>query len=303
MVRNNTPSTFALGADVTKPTMYALNYNTSTSVTLNPTPMDCGTCHKIHTAYDSTDFEFTFSAKVPLLMYGGIKEVDAGNSANLCIKCHQPRPGTSSKTGRDTVPNLSDPTGKFAISTRGNHYGTVGAIYSGVGAMEISGSEPYTVKHAHTQTACASCHMSSAIGTEVGGHTFNVVGLVEGTSTQNVNGCNICHDGVARAKITAFYPNDKSTEIQTLLNQLGDKLNALKLLTVSTDSTANKFFSLTTNHYDGGAKTLTGSTNLQAAAVINFQFVLRDRSLGIHNFNYTKALLKNTVDALTAAGY
>jgi hypothetical protein len=37
-------------------------------------------------------------------------------------------------------------------------------------------------------------------------------------------------------------------------------------------------------------------------AMINFQFCLREYSLGIHNFKYSKALLQNSIEALTAAG-
>jgi hypothetical protein len=42
--------------------------------------------------------------------------------------------------------------------------------------------------------------------------------------------------------------------------------------------------------------------NVQLGAIINFQFCLREYSLGIHNTLYVKALLVNTVEALTAAG-
>jgi nitrate/TMAO reductase-like tetraheme cytochrome c subunit len=301
VVDNNIPSTFTIGADTTKPTMYALNYFTSSTVTNDPAPISCETCHKIHTAYDTTDFNFRFSDKVPMLMYGGTKVMDAQNSSNLCMKCHQPRPLTSSATGNDTVPNLNNLSGPFPISKYGNHHGTVAAIYSGMGGMEIPGTQVYTTKPTHSTTACATCHMAPAVSDELGGHTFSVAGLVDGTYTQNVNGCNQCHDGTTMAKITAFYPNAKSTEIQGMLNTLGDKLNALSLVTTTTDPT-NKYYNLTNNHYDGGAKPKTGSTNLMAAAVINFQLVLQDRSLGIHNFDYTKALLSNTIDALTNAG-
>jgi hypothetical protein len=38
-------------------------------------------------------------------------------------------------------------------------------------------------------------------------------------------------------------------------------------------------------------------------AMINFQMVLRDYSLGIHNYKYSEALLQNSIEALTAQGY
>jgi len=39
-------------------------------------------------------------------------------------------------------------------------------------------------------------------------------------------------------------------------------------------------------------------TNAQMGAIINFQLCLREYSLGIHNYKYTKALLVNTIAAL-----
>jgi hypothetical protein len=39
-------------------------------------------------------------------------------------------------------------------------------------------------------------------------------------------------------------------------------------------------------------------TNAQYGALLNFQLCLREYSLGIHNYAYTKALLKNTIAIL-----
>jgi hypothetical protein len=41
---------------------------------------------------------------------------------------------------------------------------------------------------------------------------------------------------------------------------------------------------------------------VQTGAIINFQFCLREYSLGIHNTKYVKALSVNTVEAMNAAG-
>jgi hypothetical protein len=38
-------------------------------------------------------------------------------------------------------------------------------------------------------------------------------------------------------------------------------------------------------------------------AIINFQLSLREYSLGIHNTQYSKALLANSIQAMTAAGF
>ena len=39
-------------------------------------------------------------------------------------------------------------------------------------------------------------------------------------------------------------------------------------------------------------------TNAQMGSIINFQLCLRDYSQGIHNFDYTKALLTNSIALL-----
>jgi hypothetical protein len=39
-------------------------------------------------------------------------------------------------------------------------------------------------------------------------------------------------------------------------------------------------------------------TNAQMGAIINFQLCLRDYSLGIHNYKFTMALLKNSIAIL-----
>jgi hypothetical protein len=43
-------------------------------------------------------------------------------------------------------------------------------------------------------------------------------------------------------------------------------------------------------------------TNAQMGAIINFQLCLRDYSLGIHNYKYTKALLTNSINVLGSKG-
>jgi hypothetical protein len=42
--------------------------------------------------------------------------------------------------------------------------------------------------------------------------------------------------------------------------------------------------------------------NVVVGSMINFQMCLREYSLGIHNYKYTKALLQNSIDALTTTG-
>lgn len=219
------------------------------------------------------------------------------------------------------------------------HYGTVSAVVAGKGAIEYPGTKTYA-NSAHTAAAsCSDCHMASPMTGVAGGHSFNMrngieTALSSGT-TWNFNGCNTpdCHGQTGSTPITATSAAWKDTraEIKTLLDALAAKINEAG---GGTDilhkdaSTANLWAGITTNNYDGymdiydasanpsGYWRLPGNNtavnlakpkfpslkNVQLGAIINFQFCLREYSLGIHNTKYVKALLTNTTEALAAEG-
>jgi hypothetical protein len=214
------------------------------------------------------------------------------------------------------------------------HYGTAGAVYAGKGGVEFTGSQTYT-NTAHTAGAsCQDCHMAPVTG-RAGGHTFTAKG--------NFNGCNAtgCHSGVSATSST-FWVNPRN-EIKTLLNNLATKINkvgqdaaAKDILHSDSNAETNLWAGLTTGNFDGYLNIYDPSTNpggvwrnpapagswsadakalnltlpvfptlknVVMGSMINFQFCLRDYSLGIHNFKYTKALLTNSIEAMTTAGY
>ena len=172
---------------------------------------------------------------------------------------------------------------------------------------------------------CSDCHMAASTGNN-GGHTFKIAG--------NYNGCNTtgCH-GAAKLTATSSKVVDAKATTKQLLNDLASKLG--DILHTEADAENNIYVGLTTNNYDGyldffdptlnpnGKYKNIGNTsswsqankdintskpafpslkNIQLAALINFQLCLRESSLGIHNYRYSKALLKNSIEALTAAG-
>ena len=47
-----------------------------------------------------------------------------------------------------------------------------------------------------------------------------------------------------------------------------------------------------------GTPPLPALTNAQMGAIINFQLVVRDGSMGVHNYPYIKKLLENSIEAL-----
>lgn len=351
VVANNIPSTFTLNATTSK---YANDYATDDSHSFGP--IDCFTCHdKLHSTYTAADFKpVTTTAAVAMTMWKGAKTIDLtqdGGTSNLCVKCHQPRPlTTSSSTSNGDVVDYaslaSSPAAIFYDNSVGNaapnkvipsyrthvHYGTVGAIYAGKGGVEFTGTQTYS-NSIHTTTAsCGDCHMSPITG-KAGGHTFFAKG--------NFTGCNVegCHTAAITSNSTTYWKTTR-TEIQTLLNTLATKINAVggatPILHAQKDAEENLWAGLTTAGYDGYLNIYDPSTNptgvwrnpnpggswtvdqkatnlalplfptlknVTMGAMINFQLALREYSLGIHNYKYTKALLQNSIEALTAQGY
>jgi hypothetical protein len=342
---NNTPSTFVKGSNG----KYANQYVATPATALGE--LTCSTCHSsLHTTYAGTDFSpLTNTSAVSMSMWAGAKSINIasdGGMGNLCVKCHQPRPLTTSSSltdGRvvdyDSLANY--PTIVFYDNVVGNrapnkvipsyrthvHYGTVGAIYAGVGGVEFDGSLAYESSPHTTGASCQDCHMAAIRG-RAGGHTFNVKG--------NFNGCNAanCHTGLSA---TSDLWTGTRSSVKTLLDQLAAKINevggATPILHSDASAESNLWYGNTTGNWDGylniydpstnpaGAWKNPGSTSswTQAArdinnalptfpslsngimgAMINFQMCLREYSLGIHNTKYTKALLTNTLETLNA---
>jgi hypothetical protein len=216
------------------------------------------------------------------------------------------------------------------------HYGVVGAVYAGKGGIEYPGSRTYANSPHTTVASCQDCHMAPMYGI-AGGHGFNVRNAKESalgsSTTWNFNGCNVagCHDASPLDANSAKF-KDTRAEVKTLLDALAAKINACgggnDILHRNSDGVTNLWAGITTNNYDGYLDIYSSSTNptgywrdpygsgstnagkpkfpkllnVQMGAMINFQFCLREYSLGIHNTQYVKALLTNTVEALEAAG-
>lgn len=348
VVANNIPSTFKLNETTGK---YSNQYATIASAAYGD--LGCSTCHSaIHTTYASADMAFTTVAPVSMSMWGGAadKTIDLkadGGVSNLCVKCHQPRPQTNLQTGNvqnytdiaanpTTVAyNAEDDKAKTNIvrpSYRMHiHYGSVGAIYAGMGGVEFGSG--YTNSPHTALASCTDCHMGEVNG-KAGGHTFVAKG--------NFNGCNVsgCHSATPiSGATTSKYWKETRDEVKGLLDQLAAKLtvNGVDMLNRNPDAEHNLWFAMTTNKYDGymnvydpinnpgfaannpggtfqnpspGAswtadqKALNATfpklslTNAQYGACLNFQLCLREYSLGIHNTAYTKTLLKNSLAVL-----
>jgi len=346
VVKRNVPATFSLNAATGK---YVNDYATSSSTAYGE--IGCSTCHSsLHTTYGSADLAFTTVAPVPMTMWGGKKIIDLkadGGKSNLCVKCHQPRPQTNLQTGnvQDYVAIAANPT-TLAYDSNNNsattnivrpsyrmhiHYGSVGAIFAGMGGVEFAGPETYKNSTHTTAASCSDCHMGTMYN-RAGGHTFVAKG--------NLTTCNTagCHTTAVTSSSTTLWATPRA-EIKKLLNDLAAKLtvNGVDILNRNPDTEHNLWAGLTTNNYDGylnvfdpvnnsdyATKNPAGTfqnptassswtaeqkaanaampklslTNAQYGALLNFQLCLREYSLGIHNYAYTKALLTNSIAIL-----
>jgi hypothetical protein len=235
-----------------------------------PTAINCRTCHQIHETYTMDDYKLRTDAAVNLLLSG--KEYNYGSS-NLCVNCHQAR-------SVNPMPVIGGADVNITNARWSPHYATQANIFGGQGkgAYEIEGSMLY-VNSLHVNAVskgCVTCHMSSPVGYLAGGHQMNVK---YGDSSYNYSGCSSCHSNTA--DLTALM-NTNRDEIKGLLEELETLILGQNLMN------ANGMFTV--------PLTLTAN---QAGAVLNYKLVYYDRSYGAHNYLYVKALLTNSIEALT----
>lgn len=208
------------------------------------------------------------------------------------------------------------------------HYGTAGAVFAGVGGVEFgSGYE----NSAHTALAsCQDCHMGTMQG-KSGGHTFFAKGNFNGCNNDG------CHTD-ASSSSDNLWINPRAeikSKLDALAAAL--VINGVDIMNRNPDAEHNLWAANTTNKYDGYLNIydpinnpdgpannpngvfrnpspsnswsqeqkdynltlpLITLTNAQMGSLINFQLCLRDYSLGIHNYKYTKKLLENSLAAL-----
>jgi hypothetical protein len=347
--KNNVPATFTLNSTTGK---YSNDYVATAATAIGE--LGCFTCHSnLHNTYAATEFlPFTTTAAVSMTMWKGGKTINLtqdGGVSNLCVKCHQPRPLTTSSTLSngdvvDYASLVSTPDAIFYDNTVGNaapnkilpsyrmhvHYGTVGAVFSGTGGVQFTGTQTYSNSPHTAGASCIDCHMAPITGV-AGRHTFKVrsgEGALTSSTTWNFNGCNVsgCHSSNPISSSSTLWTATRS-EIKTLLNTLATKINVIgggtDILHSETDGESNLWAGITTGNYDGylnifdpssnptGVWKNPGSTsswtqaqrdannalptfpslrNVHVGAMINFQFGLREYSLGIHNYKYSYVL-------------
>jgi hypothetical protein len=162
----------------------------------------------------------------------------------------------------------------------GPHGSPQGNMYAGTGFYDFEGGNGGPHTHGSAANGCATCHMAEGSQT-VGGHTFE---MGEGSS-ENTSGCmsSGCHSNVDN-----FDAFGGQTATQAKLDELAALLEARHIIHFDVD--------------DGEWHVVNDATypaNL-AAAAWNFFGVVNDKSLGVHNPAYIRALLQGSIDAVNA---
>jgi len=233
----------------------------------NPSAWKCSTCHGIHKTFEGKDYALRITAPVvPVVAANGAMDLKGSN--NLCGTCHQ---------ARSAEPNKDKPGATYTMTVRTYpHYSAQSNMLLGNGFAEIPGSVAYptkgTSKHL-TDASCVGCHMSSFTAKQ-GGHSY----------IPSLKACNDCHGGTPS---TNYNYGGIQTDTQAKLDQLREKLLALGVITKTTVDGVDS--------YSPKAGTVP---MVQAQAVFNYFGIKYDRSLGVHNPKYVKALLTNTLEAL-----
>ncbi len=249
----------------------------------NPNMVNCYTCHNIHATYQPADWALTYADPVNYWSTGGETVTLDMGSGNICANCHQSR-----KVNPFPVVGSTDNL-TVTSSRYGPHNGPVANMIGSFGGYEVTGSANYLENaHATVENGCVTCHMADAVGNLGGGHTFKVAYEEGGSEALNLAGCESCH---ADLDALATDIEETQTEISDLLAQMLTKLVDLGVLSTSGSVQGDNGGNASTSN----PATLTPN---EAGAVLNYKLVLNDKSLGVHNKLYAKALLTNSLESL-----
>lgn len=240
---------------------------TTAANVLDPAPINCRTCHKIHETYTSADYALTVSGPNDMIMNPSQGPIDFGTIGNLCTQCHQAR-----------ALNLSGDSVKITSQYWGWHHGPQGQILGGVGAIDFSGDveggpSAHGLLTANPNT-CGTCHMGQAFGEQAGGHTWKMTYDYHGHENDNIAGCVNCH-----TQLTDFDYIGLQTLVEDLLDDLAVELRRIGVMQASP------------SHYPA-----TGTYPAAVAkAYANWQMIEEDRSKGVHNPPYVEAILTASI--------
>jgi len=273
-----------------------------------PTPPGCFTCHDPH-----TNGNLSPRTVAPVKLIDG-KQFNIGNG-NLCASCH--------KTREEKTALVKDTPADQLPGHWGPHHGPQADMLIGTNGFEYPGKTYYSSVHATlTKNSCIECHMTYpaerfSFSSDMGGHSFSIVGEVHHQPKLNVIGClGKCHAKVGQViavnpdtpsdqfwwhQTTAVYDieakadfdNDGKTE------PLQSEIEGLLNLFVNNKGTGYLQRGELPMYKKDGSWNWTRSKQVrpakQVAALYNYKYISEDRSRGIHNAPYTIQLLYDSI--------
>ena len=214
----------------------------------------------------------------PFWVNGDVVDLGKGNQ---CVGCHQSRIRNLDSEFDPMPPPLDSDTMLYVNTTRyGPHHGSQGLMFAATGGAERSDVEFPTSNHLTLITdACVTCHMASYdAGSNLGGHQFSVINE---DGDINAAGCAGCHTPEEAETLIA----GTQAEVRTMLYELAGRLMELGMLE---DTTGSRAFRSIQDTFPSA----------HVGALYNAVFVYEDMTLGVHNANYAKALLEESMKVL-----
>jgi formate-dependent nitrite reductase cytochrome c552 subunit len=153
-----------------------------------------------------------------------------------------------------------------------------GSMLRGEGGSEFEGRDYPAGPHGQIARRCVGCHMAPSPGGEaglsLGGHTFRVI--TKGETPRLFNGawCLDCHDDLTLEDVT-----ESQAEVRELMRRLAGLLP-------SQENGEPRF----------PEDSVLSDTETKAA--FNYYFVLKDGTWGVHNPEYIRALLTDSISFL-----
>ncbi len=247
------------------------------SVPQNPMQINCFTCHKIHETYSSDDWALTKPGAQTLdVKYAGADVVWDKGSSNQCVFCHQSR-------NVSPAPAVNGTDFEITNNRMGPHHGPNANLILGKTPFELPGAQAPANNPHSTANGCVTCHMSAPYGYQAGGHNMGVWYDNHGSETMLKTGCTTCHSN--------------STTLTAMINSLTDDISD-RMEDLEAQLVAAGVYNTTTELANKG----TFAANA-VLAYLNYNTVKEDRSNGLHNPEYIRVLLDNSIAAMTALGY
>ncbi|MBT8273833.1 MAG: hypothetical protein KJO77_08505 [Bacteroidia bacterium] len=223
-----------------------------------PTRIDCHTCHDVHESFDFENDGLDYALKNDDPVI-----LDLGGTTLDLGDASNNCISCHQPRNSYAIPMGS---GTYEITSKrfGPHHGPQSTILEGILGAEIAGSIAYPAAGSathRTDASCVSCHMGESEDISRGLHSW----------VPTESACLTCHTNGAPTEASGF--TDDMETLRALLE-------------------ANNMFD-EDGYYNEG----TYSVDL-AQAAWNYRTLLEDKSKGIHNPDYTKALIRNSIEAL-----